>query len=69
MGASPIAELLDIFSGTRQATAVFARGLDDAQLALRGRHPAMGDSSLGDILKMIYLHNTMHVRDIKKLLA
>ena len=69
LGASPVQELLEIFSGTRQATAAFARGLDDDQLALRGRHPAMGDSSLAEILKMIYLHNTMHVRDIKKLLA
>ena len=59
-------ELLHRFQHERNKTAEFAAGLTTAQLALRGRHPALGDSSVEEMLKMIYLHNTMHVRDIKK---
>ncbi len=64
--AKTLEELFVLYTETRRRTADFARGLDDGQLALRGRHPAMGDSSLGDTLKMIYLHNSMHIRDVKK---
>lgn len=59
-------ELLQRYADERRATADFADGLSASQLALRGRHPALGDSSIEDMLKLIYLHNSMHVRDIKK---
>lgn len=62
-------QLVTLFADTRQRTAAFARELDEAQLAKRGRHPAMGDSSVEDILKMIYLHNTMHLKDVRRVLA
>lgn len=65
-GAKTRDELFAMFAETRLRTADFARSLDDARLAMRGRHPAMGDSSVGDTLKMIYLHNAMHIRDVKK---
>ena len=58
--------LLALFADTRQNTAQDARRMTEAQLARRGRHPAMGDSSIEDIFKIIYLHNTMHIRDIRK---
>jgi Mycothiol maleylpyruvate isomerase N-terminal domain len=59
--------LLTAYRAQRARTAELARGLTESQLALRGRHPAMGDSSVADMLKMIYLHNAMHVKDIKRL--
>jgi hypothetical protein len=59
-------ELLQRYAEERVATVAFASGLTNEQLAMRGRHPAMGDSSIEDMLKMIYLHNSMHVRDIKR---
>lgn len=62
-------ELLNLYAESRQKSAALARKLTDEQLALRGNHPAMGDSSVQDILKMLYLHNTMHVKDIKKALS
>lgn len=60
------AKLLDAFEAQRAETASFARGLSDEQLARRGRHPALGDSAVGDMLKMIYLHNAMHLKDVKR---
>ena len=67
--ALSIEELLALFADTRQTTAQDARRMTQAQLARRGRHPAMGDSSIEDIFKIIYLHNTMHIRDIRKRVA
>jgi hypothetical protein len=61
--------LLARYGETRRNTADFARGLSDAQLAMRGRHPAMGDSSVEDMLKLVYLHHSMHVRDVRRALT
>ncbi|MBX7213814.1 MAG: DinB family protein [Thermoflexales bacterium] len=63
------AGLMDAFRAGRQRIADFTRGLDEAQLARHGRHPAMGDSALGDMIKMIHLHASMHVRDIRRQLG
>lgn len=59
--------LLTAYRAQRARTAALARGLSEKQLALRGRHPAMGESSVADMLKMIYLHNAMHIKDVKRL--
>ena len=59
-------ELLKLYADTREKTITFARGLSDAQLAIRARHPAIGESSLEDQIKLIYLHHQMHVRDVKR---
>lgn len=61
--------LFQLYADTRAKTIIFAQGLSDDQLAARGRHPALGDSTLEDQLKLIYLHHTMHMRDIKKAIA
>jgi len=67
--ALSVDELLALFADTRQNTALDAHSMSESQLARRGRHPAMGDSSIEDIFKIIYLHNTMHIRDIRKRVA
>jgi hypothetical protein len=62
-------ELAQLYTQTRQRTADFTRELTDEQLAMRARHPAIGDSTLEDMLKLIYLHHSMHTRDVKKLIS
>jgi hypothetical protein len=37
-------------------------------LQLRGYHPWFGDSQLEDMLKLIYRHNIIHLRDIRRAL-
>ncbi len=59
--------LFALYSETRNAMVAFAQGLTDEQLAIRARHPAMGNVSLEDMIKMIYLHHQMHVRDVRRL--
>jgi hypothetical protein len=62
-------QLLSRYTATRHSTVEFTRELSDTQLAVRGRHPALGDSSVEDMLKLIHLHHTMHVRDVRRGLA
>jgi hypothetical protein len=61
------AELLARCAAARRETADFARGLSDAQLAARGRHPALGEAALEEMLKLIYVHHSMHARDVRRL--
>lgn len=63
------AELLARYGMTRAQMVEFAAGLDEADLQKTGRHPALGITSLGEMLKMVYLHNIMHLRDLKKVIA
>ncbi|NCP88091.1 MAG: hypothetical protein CO094_09095 [Anaerolineae bacterium CG_4_9_14_3_um_filter_57_17] len=64
----PPAELLALFGQTRAEMVDFAAGLSEADLQKTGRHPALGISTLGEMLKLVYLHNSMHFRDLKKAL-
>ena len=63
------AELLARYVLTRAQMVEFATGLDEADLQKTGRHPALGITSLGEMLKMVYLHNIMHLRDLKKVIV
>lgn len=63
------AELLQHYRAVRAEMAAFAAGLDEADLQKRGRHPALGVTSLAEMLKMVHLHNTMHLRDLKRVVG
>lgn len=60
-------ELLDQFADVRADTVEWVTGLSEADLAVEGRHPFMGQVQLVDMLKMLYLHNQLHFRDFRKL--
>jgi hypothetical protein len=60
-------ELLEQFAEVRAHTVKWTSKLSQEELALEGRHPFMGQVGLGEMLKMIYLHNQLHFRDIRKL--
>lgn len=63
------AELLARYLVTRAQMVDFAAKLDETDLQKQGRHPALGITSLGEMLKMVYLHNIMHLRDLKKVVG
>jgi len=63
------AELLARYQSTRVEMVAFAASLTEDDLQKRGRHPALGVTSLGEMLKLVHLHNTMHLRDLKKVIA
>jgi uncharacterized damage-inducible protein DinB len=53
----------------QQATFSFLDGLDTEQLALTGTHPALGEISVGQVLRVIAVHDSLHRRDLLRLLA
>jgi len=58
-------KLLILFSETRSLTLEWLKGLSEGEMTKTGRHPAMGEATLGEMIKMIYLHNQIHLRDLK----
>lgn len=57
--------LLGQFAMVRERTAAVVGGLHDEQLEQRGRHPHLGDASLDEMIRLIYHHNNLHLRDVR----
>jgi uncharacterized damage-inducible protein DinB len=62
------AELLDGFRAVRRNMVAFVSGLQDTDLERQGRHPFLGYTTLREMLKMVYLHNQLHYRDLRRAL-
>lgn len=61
-------ELLEQFRAVRADSVAWTLSLDEADLEKQGRHPYLGMTTLREMIKMLYLHNQIHYRDIKKAL-
>jgi hypothetical protein len=59
-------DLLAQFATKRQKNAALVRHLSMDDLTRTGRHPWLGVATIADILKMMYRHNQIHQRDIRK---
>lgn len=64
---SSLSDLLGKFSVYRQANVELVSGLHAEDLSRIGRHPFLGVVPLSDIIKMIYRHNQIHLRDLKRI--
>lgn len=62
-------ELLQAFAGLRELTAALVEAMDETDLAKTGRHPFFGAAPLEEIIKLIYRHTQIHLRDIRRSLA
>ena len=62
------AELLEQYKAIRANSVAWVRGLKDEELEIKGRHPFLGETVLREMIKMLYLHNQLHYRDLKKVL-
>lgn len=60
-------ELLDQFIEVRASAVEWVSGLSTDDLAIEGRHPFLGQVPLVEMIKMLYLHNQIHFRDLRKL--
>ena len=65
----PISELIKLFSQHRSAMVAYVSDLPPQALILQGRHPFLGVIPLTEIIKLVYRHNQLHQRDIRKLLS
>ncbi len=62
-------QLLEMFDQRRSAMVDFVNGLAKEDLDKEGRHPFLGHTNLGEMIRLFYLHVNLHIRDIRKLLA
>ena len=65
--ASP-QELIEQYKEVRASAIQWVSGLRESELEISGRHPFLGQSALRDMIKMLYIHNLNHYRDMKKAL-
>ena len=61
-------ELLERFAELRAQTEARVRGLEDTDLEKEGWHPFFGLAPVDAMLKLIFRHNQIHQRDIRKVL-
>ena len=62
-------QLLRDFRAARQDTIDFVAAIADDQFARQGRHPFFGLMTIEDMFKLIYRHNMIHARDMRKILG
>jgi uncharacterized damage-inducible protein DinB len=61
-------ELLDQYKAMRAQMIEWVSGISDSDLEKTGRHPYLGSTTLREMIKMIYIHNQTHYRDLRKVL-
>lgn len=59
-------ELIGQFKDVRANAVAWVSGLRESDLEVTGRHPFLGQTVLREMIKMLYIHNLTHYRDMKK---
>jgi DinB superfamily len=67
--ASTPQELLEQYESVRAESIAWVLSLQESDLELTGRHPYLGPTVIREMIKMLYLHNQLHYRDMKKVLT
>lgn len=62
------AELLQQYKQVREEAVRWVSSLEDEELDIQGRHPFLGETVIREMVKMLYLHNQLHYRDVKRAL-
>jgi hypothetical protein len=62
------AELLEQYKQVRAESVAWVSNLKDEELEIKGRHPFLGETVIREMVKMLYIHNQIHFRDMKKAL-
>lgn len=65
--ASP-AELVEQFKQIRENSIAWVSGLKEEELEIIGRHPFLQMTTIREMIKMLYIHNMTHFRDMKKVI-
>jgi hypothetical protein len=60
------AELLVLYKEVRAYSIVWVSSLKEEELEIKGRHPFLGETIIREMIKMLYIHNQVHYRDMKK---
>jgi len=62
-------ELISQFTLVRTEMVNLVASMSNEDLERKGRHPYLGPTTLGEMIKMVYRHNQIHFRDIRKALG
>jgi uncharacterized damage-inducible protein DinB len=62
-------QLLEQFKEVRADSVAWTLSLTDAELDIKGKHPFLGVTTIREMIKMLYIHNMTHLRDMKKVLG
>jgi hypothetical protein len=65
----PVELLLEQFGQQRARMTALVAGLEAGKLECRGRHPFLGIVPLSEIIRLVYRHNQLHLRDVKRVLT
>ena len=61
-------ELLEQYKSIRADSIAWTSSLSETDLEIQGRHPFLGMTTIREMIKMLYLHNQIHYRDMKKVI-
>lgn len=61
-----VSELLEQYKQIRANSIAWVSSLKDEELEIMGRHPFLQMTTIREMIKMLYIHNMTHYRDIKK---
>jgi len=61
--------VLQRFMERRGETIQMVLAMSDADLSTKGRHPWLGVTPVEEMIKLLYRHNQIHQRDIRKILT
>ena len=61
----PPQELIEQYKSVRAESIAWVSGLKESELEITGRHPFLGPTVIREMIKMLYLHNQLHYRDMK----
>ena len=64
----PPAELLEQYKAVRAESIAWVQRLKDEELEIQGRHPFLGQTVIREMVRMLYMHNQLHYRDVKRAL-
>lgn len=62
----PAPELLEQYKKVRDNSIAWVSSLKDEELEIMGRHPFLQMTTIREMIKMLYIHNMTHYRDMKK---
>lgn len=61
-------QLLEQYKAIRSDAIAWTLSLSESDLEKVGRHPFLGMTTIREMIKMLYIHNLTHYRDMKKVL-
>ena len=61
-------DLLEQYKQVRANSIAWVSGLTENELEIIGRHPFLEITTIREMIKLLYIHNQTHYRDMKKVL-